>query len=118
MRKFRVCRRDCRDALRDGDIASGNQNDARSAPHKRACRLDQCIEHGLQIESRAADDLEHIGSGGLLLQRFAQLVEQPRVLDGDDGLSSEVLDQLDLLIGERADLLTIDGELRRSTRSP
>ena len=32
---------------------------------------------------------------------FAQLVEQPCVLDGDDGLRGEVLDQLDLLVGER-----------------
>ena len=54
-------------------------------------RLDQRIEHGLQIERRAADDLEHVGGGGLLLQRFAQLVEQARVLDGDDGLRGEVL---------------------------
>ena len=53
-------------------------------------RLDQRIEHRLQIEGRAADDLEHVGGGGLLLQRFAQLVEQPRVLDGDDGLGGEV----------------------------
>ena len=53
-------------------------------------RLDQRIEHGLQIEGRAADDLEHVGGGGLLLQRFAQLVEQPRVLDGDDGLGGEI----------------------------
>jgi hypothetical protein len=29
---------------------------------------------------------------------LAQFVEQPRVLDGDDGLSSEVLDKFDLLI--------------------
>ena len=55
-------------------------------------RLDQRIEHRLQIEGRAADDLEHVGGGGLLLQRLeivgalAQLVEQARVLDGDDGL--------------------------------
>ena len=27
--------------------------------------------------------------GGLLLQRLAQLVEQPRVLDGDDGLAAK-----------------------------
>ncbi len=32
---------------------------------------------------------------------LAQLVEQPRVLDGDDGLRGEVLHQLDLLVGER-----------------
>ena len=62
-----------------------------SASHSRAADFDQRIEHGLQIEGRAADDLEHVGGGGLLLQRFAQLVEQPRVLDGDDGLGGEVL---------------------------
>ena len=50
------------------------------------CRLDQRIEHRLQIEGRSADNFEHVGGGGLLLQRFAQLVEQPRVLDGDDCL--------------------------------
>jgi hypothetical protein len=31
-------------------------------------------EHGLQVEGRAADDLEHIGGGGLLLQRFSEIV--------------------------------------------
>jgi hypothetical protein len=35
-----------------------------------------------------------------LLQRLAQLVEQPRVLDRDDGLGGEIADQLDLLVGE------------------
>ena len=73
-------------------------------------RLDQRIEHRLQIEGRAADDLEHVGGGGLLLQRFAQLVEQPGVLDRDDGLRGEILDQLDLLVGERPDLLAIDDD--------
>ena len=43
------------------------------------------------------DDLQHLRGRGLLLQRLArsscaaQLVEQPRVLDGDDGLGGEVL---------------------------
>ncbi len=27
------------------------------------------IEHRLQVEGRAADHLEHVGGGGLLLQR-------------------------------------------------
>jgi hypothetical protein len=57
-----------------------------------ARRLHQRVEHGLQIERRAADDLEHVCSGGLLLQRFARLVEQPGVLDGDDSLRREVSD--------------------------
>jgi hypothetical protein len=55
-------------------------------------RLDQRVEHQLQVEGRAADDLEHVGGGGLLLQRFTQLAEQARVLDGNDGLSGKVLD--------------------------
>src|SRR6266700_6429942 len=44
---------------------------------------------------------------GLLLQRFAQLVEQACVLDGDDGLRGEVCYQLDLLVGEGAYLLAV-----------
>ena len=38
-------------------------------------RLDQRVEHPLQIEGRAADDLEHVGGRGLLLQRLPQLLE-------------------------------------------
>jgi hypothetical protein len=33
-----------------------------------------------------------------IVRPLAQLVEQTRVLDGDDGLGSEVLDKLDLLV--------------------
>src|SRR6266536_1303869 len=61
--------------------------------------------------------LSNIGGGGLLLQGFAQIfrslsqfVEQPRVLDGDDGLVCKTRDQLDLLVGERAYLGAIDGD--------
>jgi len=35
------------------------------------------VKYRLQFTRRGADDLEDIGGGGLLLQRFAQLVEQP-----------------------------------------
>ena len=66
-------------------VASPQQGRRRAAPMdvrlvglaKPRRRLDQRIEHRLQIEGRAADDLEHVGGGGLLLQRLAQLVEQP-----------------------------------------
>jgi hypothetical protein len=61
-----------------------------------------------RIESRAADDLEHVGSGGLLRERLAQLVEQSGVLDGDNRLGGEILDQLDVLIRKRTHLLAID----------
>src|SRR6516165_1353739 len=73
-------------------------------------RFNQRIEHRLQIECRAADDLEHVGGGGLLLQRLAQLVEQAGIFDGDDGLRGKAFDQIDLLFGERADFLAIDGD--------
>src|SRR5262245_10735525 len=71
-------------------------------PHRG---FNQRVEHRLQIERRAADDLEHISGGGLLLQRLAQLVEQARVLYGDDGLLSEVAQELDMLVTEWFDLL-------------
>ena len=72
--------------------------------------LQHGVEYRLKLAGRAGDDLEHVGGRGLLLQRFAQFVEQPRVLDGDDGLGGEVLDQLDLLVGERTNLLAVDGD--------
>jgi len=79
-------------------------------PAQTGRRFDQRIEYALQIERRTADDLEHFGGGSLLLQRLAQLVEQACVLDGDDRLGGEVLDQLDLLVGEWAHFLPVDGD--------
>ena len=70
--------------------------------------LGQRFEYDLQVESRATDNLEHVGGGGLLLQRFPQFVEQAGVFDRDDGLFGEAFDKLDLPVGERPDLLTID----------
>ena len=58
-----------------------------------------------------------VGGGGLLLQRFAQiipalaqLVEQSRVLDGNDSLGGEVSYKFNLLIGEKAHLLAIKSD--------
>ena len=85
---------------------------------KLGCILEHGLEYRLQLAGRTADDLEHFRSRRLLLQRLAkivgalaQLVQQPRILDGDDGLRGEVLDQLDLLVGKRADLLAIDDDV-------
>src|SRR5262249_30083822 len=75
---------------------------------KPGSRFHKGVEHGLQIEGRAADDLEYVGGGGLLLQRLAQFVEQAGVLNGNDRLCGEILDQLDLLVGEGAHLLAED----------
>jgi hypothetical protein len=50
------------------------------------------------FNSPGEPDMQHLRGRRLLLQRFAQiicalpqLVEQPRVLDSDDGLGGEVL---------------------------
>ena len=63
---------------------------------------------GSSSPGELADDLEHLGGRGLLLQRLGQiararlhLVEQPHVLDRDHRLVGEGRDQLDLLVGER-----------------
>ena len=71
----------------------------------------------LQLAGRAADNLQYFRGRCLLLQRLAQiigaltqLVEQARVLDGDDGLIGEIRDEFDLLVSEGADLCAIDGD--------
>ena len=60
---------------------------------------------GSRSPGERTDDAQHVGGGGLLLQRLPQFVQQPRVLDGDDGLGGEVLHQRDLFVGERTDFL-------------
>src|SRR6478752_6970102 len=66
------------------------------------------IENALQLSRRTRDDLEHLRSCRLLLQRFAQLGKQARVFDGDDGLGSEGRHQRDLFVGKWANFLTKD----------
>src|SRR5262249_62203963 len=46
-------------------------------------RREQSVQKWPKIESRAADDLEHVGGGGLLLQGFAQFIQQSNVLNRD-----------------------------------
>ena len=40
--------------------------------------------------------------------RDAQFIEEPRVLNGDDGLFGEIVNQLDLLVSEWPHLLAVD----------
>src|SRR5262249_18003222 len=79
--------------------------------------LQHRLEHRLQLAWRTTDHLENLGRRGLLLQRFAQIVgplaqlfQQAGVIDRDDRLIGEILDQLDLLVGEPADLLAKEVE--------
>src|SRR5262245_53605364 len=97
-------------------VISGKTIDFAVAPEEKSVirlaqagrRFDQSVEHELQIEGRAADNLENVGGGSLLLQRFAQLAEQPRVLDCDNGLGGKARQQLDLPVCKRPHLLTVD----------
>jgi hypothetical protein len=41
-------------------------------------RSEQRVEHSLQIKCRPADDLEHVGSCGLLLQRLLEQFSRVR----------------------------------------
>src|SRR5262245_53314921 len=99
----------CSEAI---DIALPPENECEVRLAKPLRRFNQRIEHCLQIEGRAADDLEHVGSRGLLLEGFGEiagarldLVEQPHVLDRDHRLVSEGADQLDLFLRERSYLV-------------
>jgi hypothetical protein len=65
--------------------------------------LDQRIKHPLQIEGRAADDLQNFRRGRLLFRCFLQLalagllgLKEARVFDGDDGLVGEGINERDL----------------------
>ena len=53
--------------------AIGSPNVGNICLTKSCRRLDQRDEHRRQIKRRAADHLEHIGGGGLLLERFGQI---------------------------------------------
>ena len=90
------------------DVAIAQEDDGIQRLAEAGGAGDDRVEHRLDVGRRAADDAQDLRRGGLLLQRLAQLVQQPGVLDGDDGLAGEVLDQLDLLVGECKYLLTID----------
>ena len=65
------------------------------------------IEHGGECAGRRADDPQHIRRGRLLLQGLSQFIEEPRVLNGDDGLFGEIVNQLDLLVGKGSNLLAV-----------
>jgi hypothetical protein len=72
------------------------------------CVLQHGAEHRLQSVRRARHDTQHVGGGGLLRKRFAQLVEQSGILDGDDGLNGEAGKQLDLPIAKWPHFLAED----------
>ena len=84
-------------------------------------RFGEGVEHRLQIEGRAADDLEHVAGRGLVFEQFLEVAGALLQLaiglgagDGDDSLLGEGLQQCDLAVGEAADLRT--RQLHRADR--
>ena len=65
------------------------------------------VKYRLHVGRRLADDAQDIGSRGLPGQRLLGLVEQPRILDGDDCLVGKGLQESDLLVRVRPDFLAI-----------
>src|ERR1051325_2625885 len=76
-------------------------------PH---CVHQHRLEYRLKLAWRRTDGTQHIGRCGLLLERLAQVAQQPRVLDGDHRLRGEVPDEFDLLLRERPYLLAINDD--------
>jgi hypothetical protein len=79
--------------------------------------LDDGVKDRLHVRGRAADDTEHLGGCGLMLQGLAQFcvtlaefLKQPHVLDGDHGLVGEGFDEIDLPIRKRFDHVTPNRE--------
>jgi len=73
------------------------------------CGFDQVLQYRLEVECRAADDLQHLAGRGLVPERLfeirsalAQFAQQPRILHRDDRLGSEILQKGDLFFRERA----------------
>src|SRR6266487_658826 len=55
------------------------------------------LENWTEFAGRGVDDLENLSGSGLLVQGFARLGNQPRILHRDHGLGGKVLQQRDLL---------------------
>src|SRR5262249_13450490 len=71
------------------------------------CAVQDCAKDRLNTGLRATNDAKHLAGSGLIFKRLLQLplarllcLEQPCVLDGDDGLVGEGLEHSDLLVRE------------------
>jgi hypothetical protein len=80
-------------------------------------RVADSVEQRLQIEGRAADDLEHVARRGLVFERFlelagalAQFAEQPGIVHRNDCLGREVFQERDFLSAERPHLAAAAGD--------
>ena len=73
-------------------------------------------EHGFEVERRIhrlryfTERAQLADRSAELVGALAQLVEQPRILDGNHGLVGEARDQRNLFVGEGTDFLAEHGE--------
>src|SRR5438045_8436521 len=65
------------------------------------------LKHGLRVRGRTGNNSQNVGACRLPLQRFLGLVEEARVLDGDNGLVCETLLQTQLFPGKWQYLITV-----------
>ena len=92
--------------------------DCRSAAPQRRVRLFQHrVEHRREVAGRGIDDLQHLGGRGLLLQGLARLGDEPRVLHRDHRLRREILQQRDLLVGERPHFVAVGDNMPEQASS-
>src|SRR5260370_17013603 len=82
-------------------VALTKEKSAQIGSAQFGCRTRERVHHRIEVERRTADDLEHVGGRGLLLQRLREiagfclpLFEQLRVLNGDGRLVGEGFEQL------------------------
>src|SRR5262245_38599654 len=93
--------------------------------------LDDGVENRLEVCRRTTDDIEHFARSCLMMKSFGECVsafcylacarlfglEQPRVLNGDDGLVGKGLQQRNLVVAEGLDFRAADGNhAKRCTR--
>ena len=62
------------------------------------------VEHRREVARRGVDDLQYLGSCGLLLKGLTRLGQEPRILHRDHCLRGEVLQQRHLLVRKRPHL--------------
>jgi hypothetical protein len=107
-----------RNALKKVTVTTVDCAKARVANSHHVSQHD--CKHWLEVARRATDGLKHLRRSSLLLQRFREVgcafgevcsaltefVEQPRILNGDNGLSGEVSYKLHLLVIEGTNFLT------------
>jgi hypothetical protein len=74
-------------AVEDAVDLTGDRAAVGVAELRRRC--DEGVQHRLQVEGRAADRLQYVGGRRLLLERFPELIRQPRISYGDHRLARE-----------------------------